>query len=101
MPFRKGVSGNPKGRRIEVEQAEVRALARQYTVEAVERLAEIMRSKDARASAAASIALLDRGWGRPGMALEVSTQMILPSEERETLFQELLRLASPLNGPTS
>jgi hypothetical protein len=94
MPFQKGLSGNPSGRRIEVEQAEVRALAREYTAEAVARLAEIMRSSDARASAAASIALLDRGWGRPGMSLEVSNRQILPCEEREALFREVMRLST-------
>ena len=98
MPFQKGVSGNPSGRRVEVEQAEVRSLARQYTVEAVARLAEIMRSGDTRASAAASVALLDRGWGRPGTSLEVSGTQILPSEEREEVLREVLRFAASSSG---
>jgi hypothetical protein len=46
----------------------LRALARAYTAEALQTLAEIMRDEGATAAArvAASNALLDRGYGKPG-----------------------------------
>jgi hypothetical protein len=63
-PWKRGVSGNPGGRPKEVKH--VQAVARTYTVDAIETLVEIMRSREepARARAAAAEAILDRGWGR-------------------------------------
>lgn len=61
--FKPGKSGNPGGR--PKGEGEVRALARQGTVEAIERLKYWMRSKNPKASVTATIALLDRGWGKP------------------------------------
>lgn len=66
-PFRKGQSGNPGGRPKEAE--DVKALARQHTQEAVERLVFWMRSDNAKASVTASSGLLDRGWGKAAQAL--------------------------------
>lgn len=71
MPkFTKGQSGNPGGR--PKENNEVRDLARKYTKAAILKLAEWMESDNAKASVAASMALLDRGWGKPAQAMEVS-----------------------------
>ena len=59
---------NPKGRKPHSHR--VRTLARAYTQEAVEVLAEAMRNAttaDARIKAAT--ALLDRGWGKPAQQL--------------------------------
>lgn len=67
MAFVKGKSGNPGGR--PKEDPEVKALAREYTEEAVHRLAEWMRSDNAKASVSASMALLDRGYGKPSQAI--------------------------------
>jgi hypothetical protein len=66
-PFEKGKSGNPGGRPKDV--GEVTALARKHTREAIERLAQIMRSDNERAAAAACEALLNRGWGKPAQPL--------------------------------
>jgi hypothetical protein len=66
--FAKGQSGNPSGR--PKEAAEVRDLARSHTKAAIKRLADWMASDDPRASVAASAALLDRGWGKPGQPME-------------------------------
>ena len=65
--FQKGQSGNPGGRPKEV--AEVRALAREHTRMAIERLVAWAESDNPRASVAASTALLDRGWGRAAQPL--------------------------------
>jgi hypothetical protein len=67
--FKKGQSGNPGGRPAEV--AEVRALAREHTGEAIEALRSIMCNGDEPASArvAAANSLLDRGCGRAPLAI--------------------------------
>lgn len=47
----------------------MQALARLKTKDAIERLAFWMASDNAKASVSASIALLDRAWGRPAQTL--------------------------------
>ena len=74
-PFQKGQSGNPGGRpKLPPEVHEVRALAREYTIEALEGLMAIARSKKAPAAArvAAYRDVIDRGHGRPTQAVEVT-----------------------------
>ena len=70
MPFKKGESGNPSGRKPKSpELKEVEALARSYSLEALEKLAEWMRSDNAKASSGASNAILDRAFGKPKQAI--------------------------------
>lgn len=70
--FKKGQSGNPKGRpKVDFE---VREAARLYGQEAIDKLAELMRGEDARVASSAAQALLDRGFGKPTQAVEVSGQ---------------------------
>lgn len=45
--------------------ASIKSLARQHTEAAIKRLAYWMMSDNPKASVGASIALLDRGWGKP------------------------------------
>lgn len=69
-PFAKGKSGNPGGRPKEV--AEVRELARQYTEEAVDTLAKIMRNgkEPAAARVRAAESILDRGYGKASQPID-------------------------------
>jgi hypothetical protein len=62
-PFQKGVSGNPAGRSKDTHT--ISQLAKAYTEQAIEKLAEIMRTgKTEQAQVRAAEALLDRGWGK-------------------------------------
>ena len=63
MTFKKGQSGNPRGRPR--ENHEVRQLVRAQTRKAIERLVFWMKSDNPKASVSACIAILDRAWGRP------------------------------------
>lgn len=67
MGFAKGQSGNPGGRPKESD--EVKRLAREFTEEAMNRLAWWMRSDNPKASVSASATLLDRGWGKAAQAI--------------------------------
>ena len=88
MPWVKGASGNPGGRPREV--ADIRKLARSRGKEAIDALYEIMRDEKAPPAAriAASVALLDRGYGRPEQSFtgsinahySISDQPMTPEE---------------------
>ena len=84
--FKPGVSGNPGGRPKEV--AHVKALAREWTEEAIRTLAEIMGDGSAPHSARvkASESLLDRAWGRA----ESTATLTMNSDVRELSTAEIL-----------
>lgn len=68
--FEPGQSGNPGGR--PKENNEVKALARALGIEAIEKLAQLMRGDDPRVASSAAQALLDRGFGKPSQSVEMS-----------------------------
>jgi len=76
--FKPGVSGNPGGRPRQV--GEVRKLAMEFTGEAVELLAEIMRNVKAplQARAAAANTLLDRAIGKPEVSAKIENSTVAP-----------------------
>jgi hypothetical protein len=63
--FRPGVSGNPAGRKPLID--DIHALARQHAPEAIQALVDALKDPDRAIPAA--IALLDRGYGRPAVAV--------------------------------
>ena len=73
MAFVKGQSGNPSGR--PKEDGEVKALAREHTTEAINKLAEWMRGDNPKASVTACLALLDRGYGKPTQTTESTVEL--------------------------
>ena len=84
--FKKGVSGNPGGKpknlpTIEARKivADVRSLAREYTAEAIEKVVAIMRDPKSPPATALGAAthILDRGWGKPNGAVDVTHRKTL------------------------
>lgn len=68
MPFVKGQSGNPAGRRK--EDLNLKMLARAHTEDAIKTLAAALTSDNDRTRVAAAEVLLDRGWGKPAQFVE-------------------------------
>jgi hypothetical protein len=109
--FTPGESGNPGGRpknpqTIEAKRviADVRALARQCAPEAISTLKTIMLDVKAPPAAriGAAMAILDRGFGKPGQAIDVSGEVRLDfsrlSDEELDEYGRLLQLVA-LPGP--
>jgi HEAT repeat protein len=70
MTFKKGVSPNPGGR-PKIVQA-IKELAMKKSPEAFERITQLLDDPDPRISLAAAKEILDRAYGRPAQAVEVS-----------------------------
>lgn len=70
-PFAPGVSGNPEGRPKIPEH--VREMARAHTEEAIAALKDCLKSANESVRVSAANSILDRAWGKPQQAIEVST----------------------------
>lgn len=73
MAWKKGQSGNPKGR--PPLSRDVKVLAKKYTKRAVQVLVEVMDDRAAPCASRVSAAqtILDRGWGKAPLDLKVQT----------------------------
>lgn len=65
-----GMSGNPGGRPRDEQR--IADLARSHGPAALERLVQLKDSKDERVALSACVALLDRGYGKPKQAQELT-----------------------------
>jgi uncharacterized protein DUF5681 len=80
-PFAKGQSGNPGGKPKELKELQLEA--RRLTPKALATLAEVCKSgRPDAARVAAAIAILDRAFGKPALALEHSGPDGQPIETR-------------------
>ena len=95
MPWKKGQSGNPKGKPPVVK--EVVELARKHTVEAIQALVDIVTDPGEKGAARVRAAevILDRGWGKATAPIEVSGPDQQPIEWRHAR-DELTSLLSSL-----
>jgi hypothetical protein len=95
-----GQSGNPQGRPS--IKGEVETLARTYTVEALETLADLMRNGTSdNVRMAAANALLNRGWGLPRQAIDGSLAIAPPLAkpiDRMSLAEVEAEIARLKNG---
>jgi len=92
--WQSGQSGNPKGRPS--IKGEVETLARSYTGEALETLADLMRNGASdNTRLAAANALLNRGWGLPRQAIDGSLS-IAPAPPKPIEQMSLAELEAEL-----
>ena len=100
--FQKGQSGNPNGRRTETERygsVNIAELARSYGPQAIHTL--VMCLRDPRYKLAAAVALLDRGFGKPTVAIHTQSEAtVLHLVAAQEHGDELLRQAMSGSGVT-
>ena len=84
--FKPGQSGNPAGRAK--AEGEVRALAQEHGPAALQRLVDLMRSRNERVAVAAAQAVLDRGYGKAPQQVAIDATFRQADVSSEPLTQE-------------
>jgi hypothetical protein len=86
MPFKKGQSGNPGGRKPALP-IDLIALCRADTRESVETLIEIRKDKDAPHSARVKAAetIINRGWGTAPQTIKVEGEIVVHTKRIEVV----------------
>jgi hypothetical protein len=96
MKFRKGQSGNPGGRPKVL--GDVQELARQHAPRVIVELARLaLKAKSETARIAAIRELLDRGYGRPRQAMEVSVPAGDPIQQLLDDIDARSRIGAPVS----
>jgi Family of unknown function (DUF5681) len=96
LKFRKGQSGNPGGRPKVL--GDVQEMARQHAPRAIVELARLaLKAKSETARIAAIRELLDRGYGRPRQAMEVS----VPAGDPIQLLLDEIDARTRIEAPVS
>jgi Family of unknown function (DUF5681) len=96
VKFRKGQSGNPGGRPKVL--GELQELARQHAPKVIVELARLaLRAKSETARIAAIRELLDRGYGRPRQAMEVS----IPTDDPIRMLLDEIDARERIEPPVS
>lgn len=75
--FKPGQSGNPGGRRpLPADAKKIIELAKSWSTAAIETAADVLNSRDAspQAKIAAASLILDRGLGRPGTTMDITSK---------------------------
>lgn len=67
--WQKGVSPNPGGRPKAIKP--IKELARENSLEAMQKIVKLMEDSDPRVALAAAIHVLDRAWGKPEQKADV------------------------------
>lgn len=71
MPFEKGKSGNPEGRRAEQGNAQLRKLLEPYQEKAAETIAKLLEDKDKDLQFKAAKDILDRCFGKARQQMDL------------------------------
>lgn len=99
-PCPPGTSGNPGGR--SKHDLNLAKIAREHTQEALDVILDVMRDRDAKHSARLTAAdmLLNRGYGRAPVTVQVGDSSDQLDAFRETLLEAVQHASSGLSGVT-